>query len=102
MAQEVTGLLQHELQKSAVLLRMVYCQHTHTLLQDAASLDVLLRMVPLFEDEQQTDVYQALHSSLPRALTEGRRILCCLPSSLVHQGICMIVLCLGTASECFT
>lgn len=78
LAQEVTGLLQHELQKSAVLLHMVYCQHTHTLLQDAASLEVLLRMVPLFEEEQQTAVYQALHSSLPRTLTEGSWTVCLL------------------------
>ena len=72
----MTGLLQHELQKSAALLHTVYCQQTHILLQDAASLEVLLRMVPLFEEEQQTAVYQALHSSLPRLNTEGKRVVC--------------------------
>lgn len=80
LAQEVTGLLQHELQKNAALLHTVYCQQTHTLLQDAASLEVLLRMVPLFEDEQQSHVYRALHSSLTRSHGKGR----CLLGGLVH------------------
>lgn len=74
--QEVTGLLQHELQKSPVLLDTVYCQHTHILLQHAASLDVLLRMVPLFEATQQAAVYQALCSSLPRVDMEGKWVVC--------------------------
>lgn len=72
--QEVTGQLQHELQKSPALLHTVYCQHAHMLLQDAASLDVLLRMVPLFKADQQRAVYQALHSALlAPAQTQGRR-----------------------------
>ncbi|KAL3145731.1 hypothetical protein ABBQ32_003260 [Trebouxia sp. C0010 RCD-2024] len=62
--QEVTGLLQHELQKRPALLHAVYCQHAHLLLQDAAPLDVLLRMVPLFQAEQQAAIYHALHSAL--------------------------------------
>lgn len=64
-------MLQHELQKNAALLQTVYCHHAHILLQDAAPLDVLLRMVPLFKAEQQVAVYQALHSSMLRA--EGNR-----------------------------
>ena len=79
--QEVTGLLQNELQKSPALLRTVYCQHAHMLLQDAASLDVLVRMVPLFPADQQAAVYQALHSAtLAAPQTKGRQaflIACC-------------------------
>ena len=98
LAQEVTGLLQHELQKSAVLLHTMYCQHSRTLLQDAASLEVLLRMVPLFEDEQQTAVYRALHSSLLRSRLEGRRIVCIL-NCLAHQGN-MFKYAIVTSSRC--
>lgn len=75
--QEVAGLLQHELQKSPALLHAVYCQHAHLLLQDAASLGVLLRMVPLFQAEQQAAIYCALHSALLAApQTKGRQAFC--------------------------
>lgn len=57
-------MLQHELQQSPALLEAIYCQHAHLLLQDATSLDVLLRMVPLFKAEQQIAVYQALRACL--------------------------------------
>ena len=60
MIQEVTGLLQHELQQNGALLEAIYCRHAQLLLQEATSQEVLLRMVPLFKAEQQIAIYKAL------------------------------------------
>ena len=89
--QEVTGLLQHELQQSTALLETIYCHHAYLLLQDAISLDVLLCMLPLFKTDQQTAVYQALHACLhatsgagmgPRAILQFSCLLVCRPQRL--------------------
>ncbi len=60
MLQDVTGLLQDQLQHNDQLVDIIFCEHAHLLLQNGPSLDVFLRIVPLLRPDQQASVYQAL------------------------------------------
>ncbi|DBA84407.1 TPA: hypothetical protein ACH3X1_006045 [Trebouxia sp. C0004] len=62
--QDVAGLLQDQLQRSGSLVTAIFCQHCNLLLQDALSLDMLLRIVPLLRTEQQAAVYKAFLESI--------------------------------------
>lgn len=72
LVQEVAGLLQDQLQHSDPLVKVILCQHTALLLQDAQSLDVFLRIVPLLMPKQQALVYSSLFQCVGMLLTEGQ------------------------------
>ncbi|KAL0044984.1 hypothetical protein WJX82_004172 [Trebouxia sp. C0006] len=71
--QDVAGLLQDQLQRSDSLVTAIFCQHCNLLLQDALSLDVLLRIVPLLRTEQQAAVYKAFLQCIAEPLDTGAR-----------------------------
>ena len=76
--QDVAGLLQDHLQRSDSLVTAIFCHHCNLLLQDALSLDVLLRIVPLLRTEQQAAVYKAFLQCIVELLDTGKPTFPCL------------------------
>lgn len=76
--QDVAGLLQDQLQRSDSLVTAIFYRHCNLLLQDALSLDMLLRIVPLLRTEQQAAVYKAFLQCIVEPLETGRPTFPCL------------------------
>ena len=72
LVQEVAGLLQDQLQRSDPLITVIYCHQTGLLLQDAQSLDVFLRIVPLLMPKQQALVYNSFFQCVGKLVSAGR------------------------------
>ncbi|KAL0019081.1 hypothetical protein WJX79_005114 [Trebouxia sp. C0005] len=71
--QDVAGLLQDQLQRSDSLVTAIFCQHCTLLLQDALSLDMLLRILPLLRTEQQAAVYKAFIQCIAKPIDTDAR-----------------------------